>query len=345
MSVEEPTISAIAARAILFAASTYGLAPDVLCKRVGLDPELAADVDGRIPVSIMLRLWAETGPLDPDFGLHLAEMSMTSMAAQAALPWHLVRASATLKEGILRLVAAWRVFNDLHPPELVLPTNAPDSFGVLRMRTKDTPHPVPRHASEYSFAWFVLAARKATGVDVSPLKIQFEHPRPANISEHARIFRCPVEFDQDGTAITFPNSAMDLPTLSGGEDDLVRLLERHTEHLLSKLPARGGFSARVRAAITPLLAASDVSIDRIAAELQSSPRSIQRKLRDEGTTYQRVLDDLRKEVATEYLSQRAHSIAEVALLLGFSDQTAFHRAFVRWTGRTPGDVRRGASSR
>jgi AraC-like DNA-binding protein len=92
--------------------------------------------------------------------------------------------------------------------------------------------------------------------------------------------------------------------------------------------------------MTPLLASADVSIDRVATALDSSARSVQRRLQTEGTSFQRVLDDTRKELALEYLDDPTKPIAEVALLLGFSDQTAFHRAFVRWTGRTPGDVRR-----
>jgi AraC-like DNA-binding protein len=133
---------------------------------------------------------------------------------------------------------------------------------------------------------------------------------------------------------------MDLPTKDGGDTELVQVLERHAASLLAKLPPRGAFSSRVRAAMTPLLASGDVTIERVAVDLGTSPRSVQRRLQEDRTSFQRVLDDLRKDIAIEYLTGQVHSIAEIALLLGFSDQTAFHRAFVRWTGRTPGDVRR-----
>jgi len=335
MREPEPTIAAMAARAIVFAGVRYGLSPTELCAKVGLDPAVMADVDGRVPASIMVALWREVAPLDPDFGLHLAETAM----AQPALPWHLLRASATLKEGIVRLAAAWRVFNDVHPPELVLPPPGKEP-AILRMRTKNTPLVAPRHGAEFAFAWFVVAARRATGLDVTPLQVTFEHPKPASTAEHERIFRCPITFDADATAVTFANESMHLPTEGGGDRELVQVLERHAEALLAKLPPRTAFSSRVRAAMTPLLAGGDVTIDRVAAVLGSSARSVQRRLHEEGTSFQRVLDDLRTEAAVAYLRERTHSIAEVALLLGFSDQTAFHRAFVRWTGRTPGEVRR-----
>ncbi|HVJ91041.1 MAG TPA: AraC family transcriptional regulator [Labilithrix sp.] len=332
----EPTIGAMAARAIILAASGHGLSPPDLCEKVGLDPAIVADVDGRVPASVMVALWAEVAKLDADFGLHLAETAMV----QPALPWHLLRASATLEEGLLRLVAAWRVFNDIHPPEFVLP--GPNSNeALLRMRTKGTPLVVPRHGAEFAFGWFVLAARRATGVDIRPLRVMFEHPKPANTAEHDRIFATEIVFDADATGIFFSKETLALPTADGGDRELVQLLERHAKSLLARLPPRGTFSSRVRAAMTPLLAGGDVTIERVASQLGSSPRSVQRKLHEEATSFQRMLDDLRKEVATAYLKDRVHSIAEIALLLGFSDQTAFHRAFVRWTGRTPGDVRRG----
>lgn len=330
----EPTIAAMAARAIVLAAAGHGLSPPELCAKVGLDPALLADVDGQVPARVMVALWREVATLDPDFGLHLAETAM----AQPALPWHLLRASATLMEGMLRLVAAWRVLNDIHPPELELPTTEEAPF-VLRTRTKGTPILAPRHGAEFAFAWFVVAARRATGVDVTPIQVTFEHPAPVSTAEHARIFRCPITFDADGTAIHFTRASMNLPT-KDSDRELVQVLERHAETLLAKLPPRGAFSSQVRAAMTPLLAGGDVTIDRVAAELGTSARSVQRRLQGETTSFQRVLDDLRRESAIEYLTERVRPIAEVALLLGFSDQTAFHRAFVRWTGRTPGDVRR-----
>jgi AraC-like DNA-binding protein len=335
----EPTISAMAARAVLFAASQHGVSPPELCAKIGLDPAVVADVEGRVPGKVMVALWDAVAPLDPDFGLHLGEMAVTT---QFALPWHLVRASATLGEGILRLVAAWRVFNDIHPPELMLADESrPDPIGVLRMRTKDTALPVPRHAVEYAFAWIVAASRRATGTDVSPVHVSFEHPRPPDTREHDRIFRCEVTFGADAAALVYSKDAIDLPT-TDADPELAELLDRHAAGLLAKLPERGAFSARVRSAAAPLLACGDLTIERVASALGASARSVQRHLHDEGTSFQRVIADLRKEAATHYLQSGVHSIAEVALLLGFSDQSAFHRAFVRWTGRTPGDVRRAS---
>lgn len=329
-----PTVAANAARAIGLAASMHGVSPPELYARVGLDPAVVADNDGRVPAPLLFALWKEVAPLDPDFGLHLAG----SDAARPALPWQLLRSSANLKDGLVRLMAAWRLFNDLFPFELVLP-NESSNRAVVQVRTKNTPLVAPRHGAEFMFAWFAIAARRATGVDLEPTLVTFEHRAPSRTEEHARLFGCDVVFDADATAIHFSSEALALPTVGGGDRELVELLERYAETLLAKLPRRGVWTSRVRAAMAPLLAGGDVTIDRIAKPLGTSARSMQRHLSEEGTTFQRVLDDLRKEAATQYLEDGTRSIADVALLLGFSDQTAFHRAFVRWTGRTPGEIR------
>jgi hypothetical protein len=164
----------------------------------------------------MVALWDEVSRLDDDFGLHLGE---ATVSAPFALPWHLVRASTTLGEGIPRLLAAWRVFNEVHPPDLVFPDRDKHrTEGVLRIRTKDTPFPVPRHAIEYAFAWFVVAARRATGTEVAPVRVTFEHPAPLDTTEHARIFGCKVDFDDDASTMVFSGGTLGLPTVQADPD-------------------------------------------------------------------------------------------------------------------------------
>lgn len=341
---DEPTVSAMAARAVVHAACGRGASLPALCGKVGLDPASLADIDARVGVSTMVALWDEVEKLDPDFGLHLGEVAVST---QYALPWHLLHGSATLGEGIERLAAAWRIFNDIHPPEIVLPPPSEGKDGWIRIATKGSPYPVPRQAIEYAFSWFVSAGRRVTATDFRPKWIAFETPRPTSTEEHDRIYGCPIAWDAEAATIVFTAESLACPTTTGGDPNLVELLGRHVEALLAKLPppvTGQEYSTKVRAALMPLLPHGAVTIDRIASEVGTSTRSIQRYLREEGTTFQRVLDALRKDVALTYLEDRTRSLAEVALMLGFSDQSTFHRAFVRWTGRTPGDVRRAARS-
>jgi AraC-like DNA-binding protein len=332
----EPTVSVLGLRAVAFGAAARGLPIDELCKRFDVDPKLLEDVDGRVAARTMIPIWNEVPSIigDVDFGLHLGE----ELAAHGpALLFHLVRASRTLGEGLLRLHASWRVLNDVHPAEF----RDDGSRGVLAMRTNHTPMPSPRHATEMTFAWIVEVSRRVTGANVAPESLAFEHAAPESTREHERIFGCPVTFDAPETKLVFDKNVLALPTATY-DPELVAILDRHLQALDRKLPAPGGeMIRRVRAEAMKLLPTGDATIDRVAQVLGQSARSLQRKLGGEGTTFQSVLDDVKRDLASEYLRERTHSIAEIALLLGFSDQSTFHRAFVRWTGRTPGDVRRG----
>src|SRR5689334_8061017 len=135
----EPTVSVLGLRAVAFGAAARGFAIEDLCKRFDIDPKLIEDVDGRVPARMMVPIWNELPELvgDPDFGLHLGE----GLAAHGpSLLFHLVRASRTLGEGMLRLHASWRVMNDVHPAEY----KVEGTRSILRMRTNHTAIPSPR---------------------------------------------------------------------------------------------------------------------------------------------------------------------------------------------------------
>ena len=105
--------------------------------------------------------------------------------------------------------------------------------------------------------------------------------------------------------------------------------------MLAELPRARPLTERVRSAILAELAGGNPSITVVAPRLHISPRTLERRLEREGTTFSTLLDDLRKRLALRYVASRDLELAEIAFLLGFSKTTAFHRAFKRWTGQTP----------
>ncbi len=140
--------------------------------------------------------------------------------------------------------------------------------------------------------------------------------------------------------MTIGREDLDVPLVSA-DPQLAALLGRHAEALEARLPERPSFEASVRRALAAVLADGDAGVDSVARRLHVSRRTLQRRLKEEGTTHQQVLDGLRRDLAPQYLADPAVGIHETALLLGFSDQSAFHHAFVRWTGVAPGAYRRG----
>lgn len=283
----------------------------------------------------MTRLWEEAGRLtnDESFGLRVGK---TSHASAMPLAGRLIAASPTLGEGLARIMAYYRVFNDVHPAEVAVDG---DDI-VVRVLTKAIPLVLPRHAIEFAFAWFVGVATVAIGEKVALRSVSFEHTPPRDVSEHVDTFGCPVVFEGSETAFRAPRALFERPT-ARPDPYLVELLESHAQLLVAKLPDRASVAARVRAIVAELLPRGDAGIDLAAEALGSSPRTLQRKLKEEGTSFTDLVDEVRCDLAKNHLRNGARPIAEIALLVGFSDQSTFHRAFVRWTGKTPGDFRRG----
>jgi AraC-like DNA-binding protein len=148
-------------------------------------------------------------------------------------------------------------------------------------------------------------------------------------------------------AIELPLSLVDR-ALPQADPALYRVIERHAEALLAARPApQDTTSERVQRVLIEALNAnsSDVSLTAVAAELRLSERSLQRRLAGEGTSFDALLERLRLDLALRYLGDQSIAIAEVAYLLGYSEPSAFHRAFKRWTGRTPSAVRRATDNR
>jgi AraC-like DNA-binding protein/GNAT superfamily N-acetyltransferase len=331
----DATVPVVVARAILSGAEERGVPPEVLAGAVGLDLELLEHGDARAPARVMARLWEEAGRLTGDdaFGLHVGK---ASAASAMPLAGRIIRASGTLGEGLARLMAYYRVFNDVHPADVAVEG---DEI-LVRVLTGRTPIGLPRHAIEFAFSWFVAVASLALGERVRLAGVTLEHEPPQDPGEHARFFGCEVTFAASETSFRAPRALFEQST-AAPDPHLVEILESHAEILLAKLPERASTTARVRAVVAELLPRGDATIELVAEAMGSSPRTLQRKLRDDGTTFSELADQLRCERAKEHLRELSRSIAEVALLVGFSDQSTFHRAFVRWTGKTPGDFRRG----
>jgi AraC-like DNA-binding protein len=132
--------------------------------------------------------------------------------------------------------------------------------------------------------------------------------------------------------------------LERGDSGLAAVLERHAQMLMAQLPRLSDDIARVRTMIQEELKGGDPSLDHVARKLGNSRRALQRRLAAENLTYAQVLDEVRSTMGRAYLGQRELSIAEVAYLLGFSEQSSFTRAFKRWTGMSPVEFRRASKT-
>jgi AraC-like DNA-binding protein len=198
------------------------------------------------------------------------------------------------------------------------------------------------HEAAYEFvvAISVLSARRITGLpQLAPLEVHFMHPRPADVSRHAALFRCPVHFDAEATQTVMSAEFLEM-RMASAEPALSALLERQADEMMERLPRDGAVASRVRLLLggdVPLRAAT---AERIAQRLGMSVRTLARRLDDEATSYRELLDEARKKLALQELERGRRSIVEIADRLGFASSQSFQRAFKRWTGRAAGRHRK-----
>lgn len=201
----------------------------------------------------------------------------------------------------------------------------------------------PRQTAELLLAAWVRIGRVATSSSWSPAEVRFAHRPPCDAREHERFFGAPPRFASAENALVLPAALLDLPCRST-DASLLSLLDRYATDRLDGRHA-ATFAERARAALSEELQVGHVTAHALATRLKVSVRTLHRALAAEDTSYRRLLDQFRLEIAVRHLRDDRMSVAEVAFLVGFSELSAFHRAFKRWTGRTPATFRAEARTR
>jgi AraC-like DNA-binding protein len=333
-----PTVSVRMPRICAEALEARGI--DVTSFLEGLSVRRSAlhDVDGRVTVEVDLALWAAAPLLSGDecFGLHAAEQLVPQGAFDVL--GYTLHASASVGDAFRRLVRYNRLLHDLAELDLqVAPDEARIDFCLA-------PEGTPRQQAEFSLAVFLSFCRNATGVDVTPLRVEFSHAAPADLREQTRVFRCPLVFDKTRNSLVLPPHVLELPLL-GTNPGLCAVLERQLDGLLAELPPGESVVERVKRLIAAELCGGEPTAEVVARRMRATPRTLHRWLRAEGTSYREILEGLRRTLALRYLAEDRLAIGETAYLLGFSDASAFHRSFKRWTGKTPAQHRARDSPR
>ncbi len=330
-SPADGTVSVLLLRALLAGASFHGLGPAEL--GLSFDPAVLTDPDARVPARLVLELW-ETLPKrtgKEHFGLWLAEL--VRAAPLTAASW-LILSSPTLREGLMQAVRFQRLLHDQASGEL-----SDTERGVTYVhRVGSGAFRAPRHAIEFGFAQIVLLARRATGREVVPVVIGFQHARPAEPSAHRSLFGLEPSFGAERDQITFDHASCALPVL-GADPALGELVMAHARALIERLPRDDSWTARVQRILAAELPRTMLSVDDVASAAAVTRRTLQRRLSEEGTSFEEVADGLRRNLAERYLREQRVSVQETAFLLGYSEVSAFHRAFQRWTGLSPARFR------
>lgn len=321
-----------AIRVCALAAGRAGMSPLEVARRLDVDPATLEDPHARVPHALFVRAWEELPALtgDPAFGLHAAELAA---GAPSNVVDYVCAQAPTLRASIGRLLKYQRLLLDDNDIALVV------ADGEARMTTRlRSAGCMPRHFAEFVTATWLLRGRALVGRTFAPRRVSFQHAAPADVEPHRRIFGAPLAFREGANGLAFPAALLDAP-VRGADPSLGALLERHAAEMLARLPARDDLVNRVKAHLARALPGELPSIEATAKALACGARTLQRALRAEGTTYQAVADEVRRELALGFLREPQRTVSEVAFLVGFTEVAAFTRAFRRWTGEVPSAYR------
>jgi len=309
--------------------------------RPALTAALALDPDERVTCKRFIEALEAAAECtgDADFGLHFAEQAPIE---RLSLLVYLMASSSTLADGI-RQAERFLCLRDesvemrqVDEAAVVRWIASPSYLGLPRDRPG-----VIQHTCNL-LAMCLHVARTLTGVAFAPLAVAFAAPEPADPAELARFFAAPLEFDAPRSSLVLSREQLTLP-MRKADPELLAVLTRHAEDLLTRLPsAPARWIDQVRRALLESIRAGDPDLARVAERFAITPRTLQRRLTEEGSSFQSLLDETRRELALSYLRDPGRSASEVAYMLGYREASAFYRAFRRWTGRTPAAFRQDA---
>jgi AraC-like DNA-binding protein len=336
------TVVASLARTLLAGASRAGAHPAELLRRAHVDEQTLAQPDARIPYTALTQLWCDAAEQsrDPAFGIHLAQSSIEDGSfGEVGL---LARSRPTIGDCLQPVAALATMINETTHTTL---ERRHDGMIIADGHCDRRVH-WPRQMAESLMASYLVLGQKWTGEKWRPAEVHFQHERPSNVSELHAFFGCPLHFGQTENRIIVSSRVLALPLLTASPEFADRL-EALAERVLEKRIGPRRFVHAVRNAIHSALLLGIPDVDSVARHLKMSPRTLQRRLKDEGSAYSDLLDDVRGEIALS-LMQSELSLTEISAALQFAEPRAFRRAFQRWTGRSPNDFRRtvlGVSAR
>jgi AraC-like DNA-binding protein len=337
----EGSVAAGFARALTELAVSRGADRLELAARSGIDPKLLEDQDNRIPFAKYVALMRAAKELsrDPALALHfgeaydMTELSIVGLLGQAAMSG--AEAFAQLGR-YTRLIADIEVEAPDGGDRLVFQQENGETWLVDRRRN---PNDFPE-LTESSFARMMATGRRFGSADTIKA-VHVTHPEPAYRAEYDRIFQVPVTFESARNALLVDGRAMDFKP-SNPSRYVFGILSERADALLKELERTKTIRGRVESLLLPVLHTGNISMDMIAEKLGLSRPTLFRRLKTEGTTFENLVDELRHKMAINYLSGKKVSVNETAYLVGFSEPAAFSRAFKRWTGMSPREMRNSA---
>jgi AraC-like DNA-binding protein len=332
----KPTLSSRIVGRLIEQATQHGLEPVTirqLHRVTGLSP-LQTDEAVRVSMHGYFGLWAEIIRATQNPGLPI-ELASTIAIEDFQLLGFLMMTSASGDEAIASLCRYLPLLTEGGEWSF----ESSDGAHVARCRRiVDAGELEERVANEFAVAQYVRVLRQVRRTELSPVSVTFKHRAPSCTKAHSEFFRCPIEWCAPVDSVSFdPRALQFTPPLAN--PSLHAFLRAQADEILALRGAPSSVAEQIREAIAVELPSGPPPLSRVARRLAMSERSLRRTLQREQQSFRQIVDVVRKARAIELLRSGQVSIGEVSARLGFSDPSAFSRAFKRWCGRSPQSFR------
>lgn len=306
---------------------------DALLVQVGLSPALLQMPQARVSVKHYGELWRLVAlTLDDEF---FGQDSRRMKAGSFAMLIHAVIGCRTLGQALDRSLRFYGLILDDIAGSLVRGPH--EARLVLEQRGAAPPR---IFGQEVLLMLLHGVACWLVGRRIPVLRAQFSYPEPRHSAEYRVMYCTELEFCRPRTAIAFDAAHLNLPVVQT-ERSAKEFLRSAPESILVKYKNGSSLSARIRRRLRQMLPGRMPDFETLSRALNMTTATLRRRLQEEGASYRDIKDQLRRDVAIRYLSHSDRTVVDIALELGFSERSAFHRAFRKWTGASPGEFRRG----
>ena len=334
-SAEPGTVAICFVTAALESVRARNLKEDELLAGVGLSPSLLQAPQARVSAKVYGTLWRNIAlVLDDEF---FGQDSRRMKAGSFAMLCHLIIDCKTLGKALARSLRFYGLILD--DISATLERDAQEARLILHEKTAGARQRVFAHELLLMLLYGVSCW--LVGRRIPILRSEFSYAEPKHSAEYRVMYCADLYFNRPNTVIAFEASYLDLRVVQN-DDSLKEFLRTAPENILLKYKNGSSLTARVRRRLRQCLPGEVLDLDELAGELSMTPAAIRHRLQKEGTSYQSIKDQLRRDLAITYLTHSSRAVLDIALELGFSERSAFHRAFRKWTGASPGEFRRGA---
>lgn len=333
-----PMISLNAATGLIEAINTARGDADQILHAVGLDRSTVSDPHGFLPCADFARLLQEASRRTGDdcFGLHFGEQFQPKNIGPLI---YVLLNSPTMAVAFDNAVRYLKVHNE--GARVTFTYDATTAY--LRQSLLGVAAEEVRQQSEYSMVVALNTLRLMAGSRWCPREVQFAHQAPVHTAEHVRVFGAPLSFGCDANTLVIERAFID-KQVPAADERLYPILRRYLDRVVKEMPREDRTLASIRQVIGDSMREGDPKLEDVARKVTMSTRTLQRRLKEQGVDFKGLVDDTRRRFSLNYLADSVHTPAEIAYLLGYSEVSAFNRAFKRWTGTTPSTYRRRAPS-